>query len=467
MTEADLLIRGGYVALPGKMARVDLVVAGGKIAALAPGLELPPSAVHAVLEASGLLILPGAIDAAVRFLPATVETRITPTSIGAAFAAGGGTLYADLPGGRNLPVFDPEGFERKKAFLLAHSRTDFALWAGISGSTAHLKQMEALRDLGIVGFHAVLAPAERDGLPPVAARLLLKAMKMAARLGLPVHLHPEAGVPELPQSGSGGPRAAFLLCRPEKAETEAVRIALDLAGEAGCALFLSPLTLPASLALVEEARKKHPAPVVVTGAAAHHLLFSEEDGAAAEAAALKKEKEKAPPPGLLRGRPLPPLRPEAVRAAFLAAAVAGRIDLLGSGHAEAHGMQTAQNAFPALLTRSDLAPETGDGRARLADRFGTAAAALLGPGIAARKGSIAPGRDADLLFLDLDEAYRVDPAGLLYETHTPIGPSLYAGQIQGGRIVRVLQRGRTLFSNGRMAKIVKGREVCFIPRQES
>ncbi|SDT95831.1 allantoinase [Verrucomicrobium sp. GAS474] len=458
MTEADLLIRGGYVALPGpdcRMARVDIAVADGKIVALGPGLEL---AAAFLLEASGLVLLPGVVDPAVRFLPAQAETRITaPGEIGAPFAAGGGTLYADLPGGRNLPLYDPEGLARKKAFLLAHSRTDFALWAGISGTAVHFGKMEALRDAGIVGFHASLAPAERDGAPPVAHPLLLRAMKEAARLGLPVHLHTESGVPELPaaNNGLGGPRSLFLESHPPRAEDEAVRIALDLAGEAGCALFLSPLTLVESLARIEAARAAHPELRVTTGSAAHHLLFSEEDGAAAAHSPLGQK--------FTRARPLPPLRSDPVRAALFAAAAShpSPIDLLLSGHAEAHGMRTAQHAHAALLTRPDLASETGPGRARLASRLGPDAAAFLG--LADRKGGIALGKDADLLFLDLEESHRVGMGAgeCLYAERE----SLYAGQVVGGRIVRVLQRGRTLFANGRMAKIVKEGEVCFIPRQ--
>ncbi|HEY8965881.1 MAG TPA: amidohydrolase family protein, partial [Candidatus Methylacidiphilales bacterium] len=289
------------------------------------------------------------------------------------------------------------------------------------------------------------------------APLLARAMKEAARLGLPVHIHPEAGVSELPvwRDGNGGSPSgyrAFLESRPARAEEEAVRIALDLAGETGCALLLGPLTLPASLARVEAARQQHGVRAA-TAAAAHHLLFSEEDGAAAARSPLGER--------IVRARPLPPLRPEAERAALFEAARAHRIDLLLSGHAEGHGMRTAQHAFPALLGRPDLAPETGPSpeRARLARHCGAEAAAFLG--IAGRKGSIAVGKDADLCFLDLEEAVRAEAASLLYGERE----SLYANQVVGGRVVRVLQRGRTLFANGRMAKVVKGGEVCFIPRE--
>jgi allantoinase len=65
----------------------------------------------------------------------------------------------------------------------------------------------------------------------------------------------------------------------------------------------------------------------------------------------------------------------------------------------------------------------------------------------ARKGGIAPGKDADLVVWDPDAESSVDPAAL-YHRH-PVTP--YSGLCLRGRVVTTLVRGRTVFGEGRCA----------------
>jgi allantoinase len=66
-------------------------------------------------------------------------------------------------------------------------------------------------------------------------------------------------------------------------------------------------------------------------------------------------------------------------------------------------------------------------------------------GLAGRKGSIAVGRDADLVIFDPDATWRVDAAGL-YSRHK-ITP--YAGRLLRGRVKQTLLRGEVVFDGSR------------------
>src|SRR4051812_28595604 len=58
---ADLAVLGGQVVTPSGVQRVGVAMQGGKIVAVAPEAELPSA--REQIDASGCLVLPGAIDA--------------------------------------------------------------------------------------------------------------------------------------------------------------------------------------------------------------------------------------------------------------------------------------------------------------------------------------------------------------------------------------------------------------------
>jgi allantoinase len=76
-------------------------------------------------------------------------------------------------------------------------------------------------------------------------------------------------------------------------------------------------------------------------------------------------------------------------------------------------------------------------------------------GLAAAKGTIAVGRDADLVIWDPDEEFLVDPAAL--EHRHPVTP--YAGMRLRGRVHRTLLRGSTIYHQGEFPGSPHGRLI--------
>ena len=87
------------------------------------------------------------------------------------------------------------------------------------------------------------------------------------------------------------------------------------------------------------------------------------------------------------------------------------------------------------------------------DALGAAALARLvseGParrfGLWPRKGNLLPGADADVLVLDPDAEWEIDPGSLV----TPAGWSPYAGRRVRGRVIAAFSRGVQVWDGARV-----------------
>src|SRR5262249_20813530 len=108
----DLIIRGGTVVLPDEARLADVAIEGGTIVRLQAGLE---GAARQTIDAAGLHIFPGLIDSHVHFNePGRTEWEGFATG-SRALAAGGGTLFFDMPLNAHPPTIDAASFDQKVA----------------------------------------------------------------------------------------------------------------------------------------------------------------------------------------------------------------------------------------------------------------------------------------------------------------------------------------------------------------
>jgi allantoinase len=344
-------------------------------------------------------------------------------------------MFFDMPLNSNPPVIDPAAFDLKRAAFEGNSFVDFALWGGLVPS--NLEHIEALHQRGVVGLKAFLSDSGIPEFPKVDATTLRAGMKRASELGLLVAVHAEIDHPEL-RRGSG--IADYLASRPIAIELEAIRLALDLAGETGCALHVVHVSSAAGVRLIAEARAHG---VDVTCETCPHYLVLNEDDLAQLGAIAKCA---------------PPLRPESERRALLDAVATGQVQTLGSDHSPAPmSMKTDADFFKAwggisggqhllaLLLDLGMSSEliASLTAANVADRFG----------FAATKGQLQPGLDADLLLIDLEECTSVTPELLHYRhRHSP-----YIGRELRACVVRTILRGQTIHLDGELIGEPRGR----------
>lgn len=444
----DLVIRGGALVLPGGPRTLDLAIEDGAIRDIGP--DLPDAAEE--VDARGLHVLPGLIDIHVHFNePGRTEWEGAATG-SRALAAGGGTVFFDMPLNSTPCTVNAREFDHKRAALEASSIADFGLWGGLI--PGNIGEMAELADRGVVGFKAFLCDSGLPEFPRADDATLYEGLKEAARLDLPVAVHAEsqeltsARSRRMMERGQLGIRD-FLESRPVIAEVEAIQRATLLAGEAGAKLHIVHVSCGRGVAAALEARSRGVDVSIET--CPHYLFLTAEDverlGAITKCA--------------------PPLRDPAHQEALWANVIDGSVDVIASDHSPAPpelktgefwkawgGIQGVQSTLAVMLDRGFHQ------RTLPLERI----AALLAGYPSQRfriphKGGLQPGNDADLALVDLSAVYTLRPEDL----HQRHALSPYMGVSFRGAVRRTIRRGETIFQNGvitgkRGARFVRPRQ---------
>ncbi len=270
----EVVVRGGTIVTPEGMRQADVAIEGGFIRAVES--EIPGG--REEIDARGLFVFPGLIDVHVHFNePGHTEWEGAATG-SRALAAGGGTLFFDMPLNSIPCTVNAREFDLKRSALEASSVTDFALWGGLV--PGNVQEMEALAERGVVGFKAFLCHSGLDEFPRVDDLTLWEGLREAARLGLPVAVHAEnheliaALSRRMIEQGRQGIRD-FLESRPVLAELEAIQRTTLLAGEAGARLHVIHISSGRGVLLAAEARQR--GVDVSTETCPHYLFFTGED----------------------------------------------------------------------------------------------------------------------------------------------------------------------------------------------
>ncbi len=186
-TEFDLIIRNGTIVRPDGVTSSSIAIANGKILAVDPQI---PGKAKQEIDATGLHIFPGLIDIHVHFNdPGRADWEGIPTG-SSALAAGGGTLFFDMPLNSSPPVLDAESFDKKFAAATGKSFADFGLWGGLTPQ--NLDHLEELAARGVVGFKAFMSSSGIDDFPRADDLTLYRGMQKAKQLNLPVAVHAES-----------------------------------------------------------------------------------------------------------------------------------------------------------------------------------------------------------------------------------------------------------------------------------
>ena len=460
MSDFDTILRGGTLITPDGENETDIGVAEGKIAAL--GKELSGSA-REELDARHLHIFPGVIDAHVHFNePGRADWEGIETG-SQALAAGGGTCFFDMPLNAHPPTCDAASFDLKAAAAQNKSLADFALWGGLVPHD--LEQIERLAERGVIGFKAFMADSGIDDFPRADHATLRKGMKRAASVGrvVAVHAESEAITQRLTREkmtrGMTSARG-YLDSRPIEAELEAIRAAIDMAGDIGCKLHVVHVSCAEGVALITEAKRR--GADVSCETCPHYLILTENDtlklGAVAKCA--------------------PPLRPPRERDALWERVIAGEIATIGSDHSPSPpemkqstnffkvwgGISGAQHLLPLLVGATESLDHFGKLAGKtpsLPGKAFTLIAKLTSFNVAERfglpktKGRIAVGADADFALLDFRQKYSVRVEDLFYRH--PQSP--YVGRTLTGRVVQTILRGQTIFKRGTIVSQRRGQLI--------
>ena len=395
-----MIIAGGLVHTPDGPREADVHVRDGKIEKLESWSR--PSEPE-VVDAAGLWVLPGAIDAHVHGRDPGFPEKEDFASLTAAAAAGGVTTVLDMP--NTLPgVFDAEVFTAKREAIAAKAMVDYGLWGLLRSSTSE----DDVRDLaaaGAIGFKAYLGyavrrstgqvlytpgGAEPDLEPPASYGTIARLAVALAHARVPIAAHAEDPSILLARTARVEDYAGLLTTRPAVAEAVAVAALGALARVLDLRVHIVHLSSRAGLEAGQAARAAG-APLSLE-TCPQYLWLTEADYTRLGS--------------VMKMFPL--VKAVTDREALREALFQGEIDTVGSDHAphtdeeklhphlaEAHagspGVQTL------LLSCLEFARQAGD--AWRAVNWVTVKPALIF-GLYPRKGVIQAGSDADLVLVD-------------------------------------------------------------------
>lgn len=421
----NIHIKGGRLIDPknGIDAQRDVYIADKRIAAI--GTAPQGFVAEQVVEANGLIVVPGLVDVAARLREPGYEYRATLESEMLAAVAGGVTSLS-CPPDTDPPLDEPGLVEmlkhRARALNLARVFPVGALTYGLRG--AELTEMIELAEAGCKAF------GQAD-VPIADTRVLLRAMQYAATFGFRVWLRPQDGYLAKKGVAHDGEVATRLGLPgvPVIAETIALDTMLQLARETGVRLHVCRLS---SAAAVERVRAAKRGGLDVTcDVSMNHLHLTDNDIGFFDA----------------NCHLVPPLRSMRDKEALRAGLRDGTIDAICSDHSpvDEDGKQLPFAEAEAGATGIELLLPLAlkwaqEEHVPLRDAL---ARVTINPAqaLGVKLGHLSPGAHADLCVFDPDAEWRVEP-GLLKSQgkNTP-----FSGYSMRGRVRCTMVEGAVVF----------------------
>jgi dihydroorotase len=440
--EVDLVIRGGQVVTPDAAFAASVAIKDGAVAALGADDLMPPA--REVLDASGLHVLPGAIDVHVHFRDPGYPHKEDFESGTAAAACGGVTTIFDMPN-TIPPTGTAEALAAKQAMAAAKAHVDFGLYGLLGEDT--IANVPELIDGGVIGFKLYMGNTFGK-IPSPSTGAMLEAFEAVAPTGKRISLHAETNSimerreTRLREAGRTDP-LAHIASRPAVVAVEAVSRAAILAEWTGARIHILHISSAEELHPLREAKARG---VDITGETGpHYLMLSTDDYARLG--------------GVIRVNP--PVREARNQAPLWDALADGTIDLIATDHAPhapdektRNDIWTVDCGFPGVETQMPLMlTAVNAGRLSICDyvRLSAAAPAQIF-GLYPRKGALQPGADADIAIVDLAHEWSIDDGKL--QSRSKITP--WNGWRVKGLPIHTLVRGRFVMRDRRLLAGTRG-----------
>ncbi len=425
-----ILLRGGRLVDPAAQTdRVcDVLVDGDRVVEVGTGLEAPSGA--ETVSCDGLVVAPGFVDLHVHLREPGREDDETVETGSRAAALGGYTAVCPMP--NTEPAADSAGvvelvWRRGREVGLVDVFPIGAITAGRAG--------ERLAAMGEMHHSAARVRLfSDDGDPVPTAHLMRRAMEYARTFDAVVIEHAEDPSMRAGHMHEGAVSALLGLAGiPAEAEEICVLRDLALARLTGTHLHIAHLSTAQAAAAVRAAKERG---IRVTCEVTPHHLSLTDDSVRTFDPTFKVA---------------PPLRSQDHVDALKAAVADGTVDAIATDHAPhaPHhkdrefdhapcGMLGLQTAL-GVAVQELVAPGVCSLQ-RLVELMSTAPARILGS--PEHGGPVAPGRPANLVVFDPEDAWTVEPERLVSRSrNTPFGGRKVQGRVQhtmlrGGFTVR-------------------------------
>jgi len=461
----NLLIKNGTVINAGGRCTTDVAIENGKVILISknidPGDHDPQCE---IVDASGLFVLPGAIDVHTHFDLSFGEFSSADgfyTGTRAAACGGVTTVMDFVTPEKNESLI--EALEKRKKLADAKVCIDYGLHMGISELNGRvLDEMVEVKAAGVSSFKVFMTYAFR-----LADDEFGRTLSRAKEIDALVMVHAEDH--DLLEAN----RAVFIaagktdawhhyLSRPEAVEAKAVEKAIELAKETGAKLYIVHLACAEGLKAVEKAQKEgYP---IYAETCPQYLNFTYD--------VYKRPDGRnfvcSPP---IKGR-------DSQNALWQACQGDGSPDTLedftigintiATDHCPfqsydkdrgindftkiPNGVMGVENLYPYMLSEANKGNISFE---RVVELCSANPAKIFG--LTPAKGSISPGSDADIVLYDPKKEFTVT----LENMHSNLDYTIWEGTKLKGYPVKTYSRGNLIYSNGLFTgKPGRGRYIC-------
>ena len=421
------LLKGGRVVDPSQDHDdvVDLLIVDGKIEAMGNGLGEPDGA--ELVDVSGKVVAPGLVDVHVHLREPGREDAETVATGAQAAAAGGFTSICAMP--NTDPVTDNQA---AVGFIVKQGEAAKAARVYPYGAITLGQKGDQLAEFGEL-VHAGAVAFSDDGHPVVSSHRMRTALAYALTFGVPVADHcedPTLAINGVMHEGLVSSRLG-LKGIPSAAEEIMVARNIFLAELTGGHMHLCHVSCRGAVELVRLGKERG---VNVTAEVTpHHLTLTDKACEGYDTNAKMN----------------PPLREQADVEAVREGLRGGTLDIIATDHAPHHyeskerefdhaamGVVGLETALGICLT--ELVGKTLLTLPELIARMSTIPAKAFG----LPAGTLARGAVADIVVIDPDAAWKVDPSSFLSKSrNTP-----FAGWDLVGRAVLTIVGGQTVYS---------------------
>lgn len=439
----SLLIRNGTIVTATDRYAGDVFVEGERVTTIGTSLSM---AADRVIDATGRYVLPGGIDVHTHLdMPFGGTTSSDDFETGTIAAAFGGTTtivdFAIQYRGQSLQAAW-DAWMRKADGKAA---IDYGFHMIVTDLSDQVEaEMDAMVREGVTSFKLFMA---YPGVFMLDDASIFRALRRTGRNGGTICMHAENGgvidvlVKQALAEGRTGPKY-HALTRPARAEGEATHRAIALAEIADVPIYIVHLSAAEALEMVTEARDRGLPAYAET---CPQYLFLSEDN--------------YDEPGFEGAKYVmsPPLRARSTQDALWRGLAFNDLQAIATDHCpfcmkEKHlgagDFSKIPNGAPGIETRMSLVWDGGVRTGRISmNRFveltSTSPARIFG--MFPRKGTIAPGSDADLVVFDPDKTVTLSAR----THHMRVDYNPYEGRSVTGVAETVVSRGRVIVEGGR------------------
>jgi len=439
-----LLITNARLINEGKIRDADVLIAGDRIEKIASSIVAAENV--EVIDAQGCYLIPGMIDDQVHFREPGLTAKGDLATESAAAAAGGITSFMDMP---NVNPLTTTSEALADKYRIAENRCTSNYGFYLGGTNTNIEEIKKLRVGEACGIKLFMGASTGDMLvdDPTTLELVFQHAPVMVTTHCeysPTIWENEARARE--KYGDDVPLSEHPSIRSAEACLASSAMAIDLASRHDALLHILHLTTAIEMDQFSPAHRSGKR--ITAEVCVHHLWFDESNYEEFGT----------------RIKCNPAIKKATDRQALIKALNEGRLDIIATDHAP-HTASEKDNPYfkapaglplvqHALLSLFDLAASKQISLELLVDRTCHAPADIFG---VQDRGYVREGWFADLVIVDPNRPYKVEPSNVLYKC----GWSPFEGHEFSSTIDTTIVNGQIVYRDGRLTDKVAGQRLEF------